>query len=97
MLNIKVLKLKPFKNDLIDQHYLFKNQKGCCICCMMCVVQIFLCKQSTKPALDTIPQQSTQTCTPLVNKQFATGVHSDLVTGWRHIEIRTIYGNGVYY
>ena len=97
MLNIKVLKLKPFKNDLIDQQYLFKNQKGCCICCMMCVVQIFLCKQSTKPALDTIPQQSTQTCTPLVNKQFAPGVHSDLVTGWRHIEIRTIYGNGVYY
>ena len=37
-----------------------------------------------------------QSCTPLVNTLFNPGFHSDLMTGWRHIEIRTIYTNEVY-
>ena len=33
------------------------------------------------PVLADIPQQSIQSCTPLVYKQFAPGFHSDLMTG----------------
>ena len=55
----------------------------------------YLRKHNVKPLLANIPKQSIQSCTPLVNKQFAAGHHSDLMTGWRHIEIRTIYANTV--
>jgi len=54
---------------------------------MMCGVPILdLCKPNIKRVLANIPKQSIQSCTPLVNKQFAPGFHSDLMTGWRHIE-----------
>jgi len=60
------------------------------VCC-----EFYLCKHSIKPVLANIPQQLIQSYTPLVNKQFAPGLHSDLMTGWRHIEIRTNYTNAV--
>jgi len=48
---------------------------------MMRVVTIYLRKHSITPVLADIPQQSVQSCTPLVNKQFAPSFHSDLMTG----------------
>ena len=63
----------------------------------MYVVTIYLCKNSITHVLADTPQQSIQSCTPLVNKQFAPGRHSDLMPGWRHIEIRTKYANEVFY
>jgi len=48
---------------------------------MMYIVLIFLCKHSTKPVLANVPQQSTQRCTHLFNKQFTPGFHSELMTG----------------
>jgi len=57
------------------------NQKAVFhMCRMMRVVTIYLCKHSITPVLADIPQQSIQSCTPLVNKQFAPGFHSDLMT-----------------
>jgi len=47
------------------------------MCRMMHVVTIDLCKHSITPVLAEI----IQSCTPLVNKQFAPGFHSDLMTG----------------
>ena len=44
-----------------------------------------------------IPNQSVQSCTLWVNKQLAPGFHSELMTGWRHIEIRMNYANEVQY
>ena len=64
---------------------------------MMCVVTLYLCTHNIKPVLANIPQQSIQSCTPFVNTQFAPDFHSDLMTGWRHIEKRTIYASEVYY
>ena len=61
----------------------------------MYVVPIYLYKHSIKSVLTNILQQSIQSCMPFVNKQFAPGFHSDLKTGWRHIEIRTKYANEV--
>jgi len=49
------------------------KSKGYHMCRMMRVVTIFLCKHNIKPVLADIPQQSIQSCTPLVNKQFAPG------------------------
>ena len=60
-------------------------------------VTLDLYKHRIKPVLASILKQSIQSCTPLVNKQFAPGFHSDLITEWRHIEIRRIYSNEVYY
>ena len=58
------------------------NQKAVFhMCRMMRVVTIYLCKHSIISILADIPQQSIQSCTPLVNKQFAPGFHSDLMTG----------------
>ena len=58
------------------------NQKAVFhMCRMMRVVTIYLCKHSITPVLADIPQQSIQSCTPLVNKQFAPGFHSNLMTG----------------
>ena len=34
-------------------------------------------------------------CTPMFNKQFAPGFHSDLMTVRGHVEVRTIYSNEV--
>jgi len=48
---------------------------------MMYVVIIYLCKHSITPVLADILKQSVHSCTPLVNKQFAPGLHSDLMTG----------------
>ena len=53
---------------------------------MMCVVTLYLCTHNITSVLANIPQQSIQSCTPFVNKQFAPDFHSDLMTGWRHIE-----------
>ena len=50
------------------------------MCRMMRVVTIYLCKHRITPVLADIPQQSIQSCTPLVNKQFAPGFHNDLMT-----------------
>ena len=74
---------------------MFYESKGCHMCRMMRVVTIYLCKHSITPVLADIPQQSIQSCTPLVNKQFVPGLHSELMTGCRHIEIRTNYANEV--
>jgi len=41
-------------------------------------VTFYLCEDSI--VLANIPKQLKQSCTPLVNKQFATGFHSDLMT-----------------
>jgi len=60
---------------------MFYESKGCHMCHMMRVVTIYLCKHSITPVLADIPQQSIQSCTPLVNKQFGPGFHSDLMTG----------------
>jgi len=60
---------------------MFYELKGCHMCRMMRVVKIYLCKHSITPVLADIPQQSIQSCTPLVNEQFAPGFHSDLMTG----------------
>jgi len=50
------------------------NQKAVFhMCRMMHVVTIYLCKHCITPVLADIRQQSIQSCTPLVNKQFATG------------------------
>jgi len=46
---------------------MFNESKNCNICCMMYVVPIYLCKQSIKPVLANILQQSIQSCTLLVN------------------------------
>ena len=43
------------------------------MCRMMRVVTIYLYKHSITPVLADIPQQLIQSCTPLVNKQFAPG------------------------
>ena len=51
------------------------------MCRMLRVVTIYLCKHSITLVLADIPQQSIQSCTPLVNKQFVPGLHSDLMTG----------------
>ena len=59
---------------------------------MMYVVPIYLCKHSIKPVL---VNYTATFDTELVNKQFASGFHTDLMTGWRHIEIRTNYSNEV--
>ena len=69
--------------------------KICLISCMKCGVTIYLCKHNIKPVLANLPKQSLQSCTPLVNKQFARGFHSDSLTRWRPFEIRTIYANEV--
>ena len=52
---------------------------------MMYLITIYLRKHSIRRVLANIPKQSIQGCTPLANKQFAAGFHSDLMTGWRHI------------
>ena len=57
----------------LDTNNIFYEPKGCYMCCMMRVVTIYLCKHSITPVLANIPQQSIQSCTPLVNKQFAPG------------------------
>ena len=49
-------------------------------------VTFYLCEDSIWPVLSNIPKQLKQSCTPLVNKQFSTGFHSDLMTDWRHIK-----------
>ena len=56
---------------------MFYEPKGCYMCRMMRVVIIYLCKP---PHVNTAlhvyyryTQQSIQSCTPLVNKQFAPG------------------------
>ena len=69
---------------------MFYESKGWHMCRMMRVVTIYLCKHSITPVLADIPQPSIQSCTPLANKQL-----SDLMTGRRHIEIRTNYANEV--
>ena len=60
---------------------MFYESNSCHVCLMMRVVTIYLCKHSIAPVLADIPQQSIESCTPLVNKQFAQGFHSDLMTG----------------
>jgi len=40
------------------------------MCRMISVVTIYLCKHSITPVLADIPQQSIQSCTPLVNKLY---------------------------
>ena len=40
-----------------------------------------ICKHSIKPVLAIIPKQLIPSCTPLVDKQFALGLYSDLMTG----------------
>jgi len=47
---------------------------------MMYVVTLYLCKPSIKSVLDNIPKQLIQSRTPLVNKQFAPGFHSNIMT-----------------
>jgi len=66
---------------LLDTNNIVYVSKGCRMCRMMRVVTIYLCKHNIKPVLAGISQHSIQSCTPLVNKQFAPGVHSDLMTG----------------
>jgi len=71
----------------LETNTIIYKLKSCLISCMMCGVPILdLCKPNIKRVLANIPKQSIQSCTPLVNKQFAPGFHSDLMTGWRHIE-----------
>jgi len=60
---------------------IFNEPKSCNICRLTYVVPIYLCKQNIKPVLVNTPQQSIQSCTPLVNKQFTPGFHGDLMTG----------------
>ena len=81
----------------LECHIPIFNESNGNICYKMYVVPIYLCKHSIKPVLANIPQcvQSIQSCTPLVNKQLAPGFQNDLMTGWRHIEIRTNYANEV--
>jgi len=64
-----------------DTNNIFYESKGCHLCRMMRVVAIYLSKHSITPVLADILQQSIQSCMPLVNKQFAPGFHSDLMTG----------------
>jgi len=52
---------------------MFYELNVCHMCRMMRVVTIYLCKHSITPVLSYIPQHSIQSCTPLVNKQFAPG------------------------
>jgi len=52
---------------------MFYELKGCHMCRMMRVVTLYLCTHSITHVLADIPQQSIQSCTPLVNKQFAPG------------------------
>jgi len=60
---------------------MFYESNSCHVCLMMRVVTIYLRKHSIAPVLADIPQQSIESCTPLVNKQFAQCFHSDLMTG----------------
>ena len=84
MLNIKGLTSKTIKHDLRDQYYFNESN----ICRMMYVVPLYwpIYRNSRRRVVR-----------PFVNKQFASGYHSDLMTGWRQIEIRTKYANEVYY
>jgi len=47
---------------------------------MMCTETIYLYKHSILPVMANILKQSIQSCAPLVNKQFAPGFNSDLMT-----------------
>jgi len=57
-----------------DTNNIFYELKGCHMCRMMRDVTIYLCKHSITPVLADIPQQSIQSCTPLVNKQICSGL-----------------------
>ena len=63
---------------ILDTNIIVYKSKGCHMCRMMRVVTIYLCKHNIKPVYIATVEQS---CTPLVNKQFALGLHSDLMTG----------------
>ena len=58
---------------LLDTNNIVYVSKGCRMCRMMRVVTLYLCTHSITHVLADIPQQSIQSCTPLVNKQFAPG------------------------
>ena len=66
---------------ILDTNNIVYKSKDCHMCRMMHVVTIYLCKQNIKPVLAGISEQSIQSCTPLVNKPFALGFLSDLMTG----------------
>ena len=66
---------------ILDTNNIVYKSEGCHMCRMMRVVTIYICKHNIKPVLAGISEQSIQSCTPLVNKQFALGFHSDLMTG----------------
>ena len=76
-------------NNYIRDPYYFYESKSCLICRMTCVVTLYLYNYRIKSVKSNIPKQSIQNCTPLVNTKFAPGIHSDLMTWWRPIEIRT--------
>ena len=66
---------------ILDTNNIVYESKGCHMCRMVRVVTIYLCKHNIKHVLVGISPHSIRSCTPLVNKQFAPGFHSDLMTG----------------